>query len=165
VSSATCNNPGIDLERLIQASIRFGVSADTRSMYPLRNPSCRYTRPLPVALTSEDLPHLGKSNPSRPRWLQTRTSLIIQAITAPVVIYRDLQYKGEISHWSQLHAVPDTLGTDKWVAVVMSLANFDIPLRMQHHRIITIIPASRNYLFKMENGVRKLKPEYIYVKK
>lgn len=64
-----------------------------------------------------------------------------------------------------MHAVPDTLGTDKWVAVVFSLSNFDIPLAMQHHRIITIIPASRNYLFKMDKGVRKLKPEYMYTGK
>lgn len=110
----------------------------------------------------ETLSHLGENDPKRPAKLQEQAALVVKAVVSPVVIYRNLCYKRTIGPWSQLHAVPDASEKD-WVAVVFTLANFDLPEAIHYHRVITIMLAKHQYLFETVDGAMQLKHDYIYV--
>lgn len=145
------DHPGIDFSRLV--TIRFGVSADLCRQYALGTPGREHLRSCPVAILPERIPHLSEDDPMRPAWLQARTGLIIEAITAPKIIYRSPELKTDVRHWSQFYAVPDTVGcSGDWVAVVLMLARFDLPRAMHHHRVLTMFRAKESYLYKSVRG-------------
>jgi len=121
-----------------------------------------YAQSRPVALTPETLAHLGENDPKRPAKLQEQIALVVKAVVSPVVIYRNLRYKSTIGPWSQSHAVPDASGKD-WIAVVYTLANFDLPEAMHYHRVITVMLAKHQYLFEPVDGATQLKQDYVYV--
>ena len=153
------------LDLRVPRTATIGVSADLRYLYASGHPGNTHARPCPVIITAEGIAHLSAHDATRVGWLQARIHFIVRAIESPAVVYRDLEYKSRIGHWSQFYAVRDTLGSSQYVAVAVTLANLVGGEARQFHRVTTIFAAKESYLFKKVAGVPELKPQWMYVTK
>lgn len=155
-----------------QSSINFNVVepqelgnlAELRYLYSEDEPGREFLRPLPVMINKWALDHIKQDHPERVKWLSQNRKIIEKTIQLPELAYKQLEYKDQMGHWSQM-LVKQIEGQKDYLVIVISLARLE-GIESEVHQIITMYRARKRTFFKADkDGNEAIRPKWISVEK
>jgi SPP1 gp7 family putative phage head morphogenesis protein len=143
---------------------KLGDLVELRHLYPENESGREFLRPLPVVINKWALDHIKQDHPERVKWLSQNREVIEKTVKTPELVYKQLEYKDQMGHWSQM-LVRQIEGQKDYLAIVISLARLE-GMESETHQIITMYRARRKTFFKADkNGNEAIRPKWISVEK
>ncbi|MCX6344619.1 MAG: hypothetical protein NT018_06045 [Armatimonadetes bacterium] len=140
-------------KRILLSPINLGVNADTRHFYCQTIPGFDHLRPKPTQLNQFAMEHINNDHPDRQDWLAENLETICTAVASPEILYAKLDYKSNMKHWTQCHAIEHPANSSEYLIVILSLAALDNE-ESEFHQVVTVFPAKRRKFFDGEGNLR-----------
>ena len=128
---------GMVIQQESKQPIYLGVSADLTHLYVPGEPGIECLVAKPTYFNAYTHAHVVKDHPERLEWLASDHDLICQAVQEPEVVYRHLEYKDTMGHWSQAYVIKHPGKEGRWLTVVLSLA-WTSGTESADHQVITV---------------------------
>lgn len=140
--------------------IHLGNSADTRHCYNITMSGYDCLCSKPTQLNQFAIKHINDDHPERQDWLADNIEAIKTAIATPELLYAELEYKPNMKHWTQCHAIRHPAESEDYLIVVLSLATQDGE-ESEFHQVVTVFPTKKRKFFYGSGDLRPKRRLYI----
>lgn len=128
---------------------------DHREWYAETEPGAACLRPLPVLFAVASAYHIRAHHAEREAWIAEIPDAIRRTVESPEIVYRQLEWKHEMGHWTQACAKRGEGGKGDFLVVVLSAARLE-GCEADAHQIVTIYPARASSLFTSDRAGRQV---------
>jgi hypothetical protein len=142
-----------------------GPSADLSGLYVPGEPGTECLVARNTYLNKWSLSHIARDHPERRAWVDRNQELIGRAVQQPDIVYRHLEYKDRMGHWTQACVIRQLTQDRKYLVVAISLARVDGD-EADAHQIVTVYPAKeRDFYRTSPDGIIEIKDRWMEVAK